>query len=199
MMLAVPVTEASSSSIYPPFSPFSARSSKMSLPASKWNVAPRRWSPKKWVSIRRRPILSPPGLLSTALPKRATSGPMVRTLPRRVEQRSRYSSLRRYSRLMLSAWKVISPLPWRVTFTPMSCNRHMRLFTSTMSGTFSSLTASEVRSVAQITCRASFLAPCGVISPFRRCPPSMMNDGTVVFFLWMVEVPYSYIRLISQG
>ena len=38
-------------------------------------------NPMKWVSSLRRPILSPPGLVSTALPNRASSGPIISTLP----------------------------------------------------------------------------------------------------------------------
>ena len=41
----------------------------------------------------------------------------------------------------------------------------MRLLTSRMLGMFSMVTGSHVSNVAQITCRASFLAPCGVMVP----------------------------------
>ena len=40
----------------------------------------------------------------------------------------------------------------------------------------SSTIEEAVSRVAQMICRASFLAPCGVISPLRRCPPSKVRD-----------------------
>ena len=45
------------------------------------------------------------------------------------------------------------------------------------------VTSSLVSSVAQITCSASFLAPCGVIVPLSRCPPSILNDAILTFSL----------------
>ncbi|MBQ1224393.1 MAG: EAL domain-containing protein, partial [Alistipes sp.] len=59
-IFAVPVTEASSRSIYVPVSCL-ARTVKKDSAASKSNSAPSFWKPIKWVSRRRRPILSPPG------------------------------------------------------------------------------------------------------------------------------------------
>ena len=53
----------------------------------------------------------------------------------------------------------------------------MRLFTSRMSGTLRTTTSSCVSKVAQMICRASFLAPWGRMSPPSLCPPSMMNDA----------------------
>ena len=40
--------------------------------------------------------------------------------------------------------------------------------------------AMQFSSTAQSTSRASFLAPCGVISPCSLCPPSMMKLGILV-------------------
>ena len=47
-------------------------------------------------------------------------------------------------------------------------------------------TSSFVSKVAQITCKASFFAPCGVISPFRRCPPSITKVLISVVFFYNV-------------
>ena len=60
----------------------------------------------------------------------------------------------------------------------------MRLLTSRMSGMLLMVTGSLVSSVAQMTCRASFLAPCGVMVPLSGCPPSMMNDASSYPFLF---------------
>ena len=59
----------------------------------------------------------------------------------------------------------------------MSRSSMMRFCTSSMSGMLRMTTSSSVSSTALITSRASFLAPCGVMVPLRRCPPSMMNDA----------------------
>ena len=192
MMLAVPVTDASSRSMYVPCS-FSASILYTWRSSSALNAAPRFLKPRKWVSRRRRPILSPPGSATTALPKRPSSGPIVSTLPRSAEHLRTYSSLARKSRLSSSAWNVKSPLPLRVTFTPMSCNKRMRLLTSRMSGMLVILTGSDVSSTAAITSRASFLAPCGVMVPCSWCPPSIINDSiSVVVYVLRRCVVYIY-------
>ena len=67
----------------------------------------------------------------------------------------------------------------------MSHSNWMRLFTSRMSGMFWIVTASWVSRVAQITCSASFFAPCGVMVPLSRCPPSMMNDAILGYFFFL--------------
>ena len=86
----------------------------------------------------------------------------------------------------------------RSTFTLTSLSNWMRLFTSRMSGMLRMVTASLVSSVAQITCKASFLAPCGVMVPLSVCPPSMMNDciSGVSFCCWFAEwtVNCRYVR-----
>ena len=72
---------------------------------------------------------------------------------------------------------VYSFLPTRFTSMPISLSRRIRLFTSRISGMFFMRTSSFVRSVAHITSRASFLAPCGVMVPLSICPPSIINDS----------------------
>jgi len=57
----------------------------------------------------------------------------------------------------------------------------MSWLTSTMSGRFEMVTGSSVSRTADRIWSASFFAPWGMISPFKRCPPSMMK-------LDMVEV-----------
>ena len=175
-MLAVPVTEASSRSIYVPFRCFASMVNTLRS-SSLMNFAPRFLNPRKWVSSLRRPILSPPGSATEALPKRPSSGPIRSTLPLRAEHFLMYSSLERNPRSIWSAWKVNTPFLSDVTFTPMSLRSCMRLLTSRMSGTLEMVTGSLVSSVAEITSSASFFAPCGVMVPESGCPPSMINDS----------------------
>ena len=52
--------------------------------------------------------------------------------------------------------------------TPASEITEATLFTTTFS---------RVSMVAHRICSTSFFAPCGVISPFRRCPPSIINEA----------------------
>ncbi|MNX99571.1 hypothetical protein D3C86_1320290 [compost metagenome] len=75
-MLAVPVTEASSNSIYAPVK-FVASTLKNSFLLSYTNFAPSFSKPIKCVSNLLRPILSPPGLGMAAFPKRPKSGPTI--------------------------------------------------------------------------------------------------------------------------
>ena len=44
-----------------------------------------------------------------------------------------------------------------------------------MSGMLLIVTFSLVNSTAEITCNASFFAPCGMISPFNGFPPIISN------------------------
>ena len=59
------------------------------------NAAPSFINPMKCVSSRRRPILSPPGLLISTRPNLAKSGPISITDPRKLEQSFKNSSLER--------------------------------------------------------------------------------------------------------
>jgi hypothetical protein len=54
-----------------------------------------------------------------------------------------------------------------------------------MSGILVMVTRSAVSNTALMICRASFLAPCGVISPFSFFPPVTSKDGITVFGLDM--------------
>ena len=45
-----------------------------------------------------------------------------------------------------------------------------------MAGILEIVTAWSVSNTAQITCNASFLAPCGVMEPCRRWPPIIWNE-----------------------
>ena len=42
------------------------------------------------------------------------------------------------------------------------------------------ITGSVVNKVAHITSNASFFAPCGVIVPLNRCPPSIIKDSMLI-------------------
>ena len=44
------------------------------------------------------------------------------------------------------------------------------------------VTGSAVKTTAHKICKASFLAPWGVISPFNRFPPVTLNDAINYFF-----------------
>ena len=151
--------------------------------------------PMKCVSRRRRPILSPPGREMTALPKRASRGPTSMTEPRRLAHFFRNSSLPRYSMSTCAARKRYESMPSLETLTPMSRMSWMRLFTSRMSGTLCTVTSSSVSKVAQMICSTSFLAPCGVMSPVRRCPPSMMNDAILVYLFFFLLLLFRLLRL----
>jgi hypothetical protein len=41
----------------------------------------------------------------------------------------------------------------------------------------SDITGSSVNNTAQITCSASFFAPCGINSPLRRLPPTILKEA----------------------
>ena len=51
----------------------------------------------------------------------------------------------------------------------------MSLLTSMISGMLLIVTFSGVSNTAHKICNASFLAPCGLISPLSRMPPSILN------------------------
>jgi hypothetical protein len=67
---------------------------------------------------------------------------------------------------------------------------------SRISGILLMITASSVRRVAQITCRASFFAPCGVITPDSLCPPSIENATGLSILLLTIYLRYTNITNI---
>ena len=71
----------------------------------------------------------------------------------------------------------------------MSERSSMSLLTSRIFGILWMVTFSEVKSTAQSICSASFFAPCGVISPLRRCPPSTLKEAMCLsaFFVGRAE------------
>ncbi len=137
--------------------------------------APKRTMPSRWVSTLRRPILSPPGLGKKARPKRLRSGPASITEPRRAALLRTNSMLPTYWVSTSSAWKVYSPLARRRTLTPMPSSMAIRFLMSRISGILDIFTSPAVRRTALMTCRASFLAPWGTISPLSLRPPSIVN------------------------
>ena len=68
---SVPVTDGSSRNMSAP----SSRLAEMVNPPFKVTSAPNASNARKWVSILRRPITSPPGGGSSTWPNRASSGP----------------------------------------------------------------------------------------------------------------------------
>ena len=73
--------------------------------------------------------------------------------------------------------KVKEPRSLRVTATPKLCSNSINFNTSLISGMLLMVTGSAVNNTAQMTCSASFFAPCGMISPFSLCPPSISNTA----------------------
>ena len=63
----------------------------------------------------------------------------------------------------------------------MASNNSISKFTSTMSGIFAMVIGSAVNTTADKTCKASFLAPCGVILPLSALPPMTSNELIVLF------------------
>ncbi len=83
-----------------------------------------------------------------------------------------------------------------LTSTPKKESNSISLLTSLIFGIFSITTSSSVKSTAQITCKASFLAPCGTISPLRVLPPIISN--LLIDYLLMIPIKFTItIRTIS--
>ena len=112
-----------------------------------------------WVSIRLRPILSPPGLGMNDLLNRASKGPAIMTEPRNLlailwNSGSSILSIR----IFFALNKKVSSDSF-CTVTPNSFKISINNFTSRILGILLILTGSSVNKTAQITCNASFLAP----------------------------------------
>ena len=82
--------------------------------------------------------------------------------------------------------KILLPTKWAIKNAKIRHKSHSKKFyllpfginlkTSIISGTFSIITFSLVNKVAHRICKASFLAPWGVISPDNFTPPSTLNE-----------------------
>ena len=125
-----------------------------------------------WVSMRRRPITSPPGGGTTAWPQRASSGPA-----RRMEARiSRQSSSSSSWVVISAAWTRTSLEPVQSASAPTWRSSASIVSTSLMRGTFSSITGSAVSRQPARMGSAAFLLPAVRTRPERRLPPSITKD-----------------------
>src|SRR5450432_3100403 len=124
-------------------------------------------------STGRVPMAQPPGSETRASPKRASSGPSTRIDARIVFTRS-YGASRLVTRLASSA-TVASASTDCSAATPIVRSSLSMVVTSCRRGTFESSTGSAVRSAAQSSGRAAFLAPEMATSPARRRPPRMRS------------------------
>jgi hypothetical protein len=112
-----------------------------------------------WVSSRRRPILSPPGLGKYAFLKRASKGPASITEPRSLALFLMVVITLQVIYVYIVCFKTTG-----VTIYPVNGNIHfskssIRRFTSMISGILWMVTSSAVNKTALMICKASFLAP----------------------------------------
>ena len=172
-MFSVAITLASSRKTFAPRMP-SVRMSYVS-PASTSTPS----SVKPWMcgSSLRRPITSPPGGATTALPARTSSGPASRNEARIREQSSWSSSVFRIS----AACTRTSFGPVQSTSTPMSARSSSIVSTSRIRGTLCSSTGSLVSTQAARIGSTPFLFPAALTVPCRACPPSITKDSVSVF------------------
>ena len=171
-MFSVAVTDASSRSIRAPLS--EPRSESDFLPASAF--APSARKPAKWVSRRRWPIGSPPGGGSEARPRRARSGPAKR---KEVRIFAASSGAMRAVRMRGAEIVAVPAARSREIFAPNERAASSIIATSSISGTFSSVTGSGESSAAAIIGSAAFLLPCTRWTPETVRRPLMTSLAIV--------------------
>ena len=125
-----------------------------------------------WVSSRRRPITSPPGGGTVALPKRASSGPASRNEARISRPRPGASAVFVTDDVSTRS----SFVPLHSIAAPRSASSSTIVSTSRMRGTFVSVTGSEARIVAARIGSAPFLLPAARTVPSSGRPPSITKD-----------------------
>jgi hypothetical protein len=119
----------------------------------------------------RRAGKSPPGGATTARPRRASSGPISSTEPRR-----RPTSVLSGSSLVTLAQRIRSVvLPMPSTSAPKSSSNRAITSTSAMRGMLVSVHHSSVSRQAAISGSAAFLLPSTSTRPSMRWPPSITN------------------------
>ncbi|CFN70142.1 Uncharacterised protein [Bordetella pertussis] len=173
---SVPVTVTMSVRIEAPFRRVARATTK---PCSISISAPSAASPLMCWSTGRWPIAQPPGRLTRAWPKRASSGPSTRIEARMVLTSS-------YGASRLSTWsacRVTVPSPARSARTPMRPSRRSVVEVSFSCGTLPSTSGSAVSRLAHRMGRAAFLAPETVTSP-RRGEPPVMRSLSISFLPW---------------
>src|SRR5210317_506235 len=151
IILAVPVTEASSSNILAPFKESLEITEYVLLFELYSSFAPSFSRLIKWVSNLLLPILSPPGLGIEADPNLERRGPTSIIEPLSDLASSKKSPLLRYLRLMSFALKQNLPLSSCSILTPRFLRIYISLFTSIMSGMLEIVTSLSDNKVAQIT------------------------------------------------
>ena len=138
--------------------------------------APSRRSACRWVSMRRRPMRSPPGRGSTALPVRCSRPGASRNEPRMSAPSSELGVRSESSSVSRS---MVCRSSESVARTPTSPSISSWVSTSRMPGTFSMRWRPEPSSEAASTGRASFLLPAGSSLPSMGRPPSTTNRSPV--------------------
>ena len=123
---------------------------------------------------RRRPILSPPGLVIQALPRfemTMDQSSERNLMAQSIGVRSHHFQIVQVKFVSLSCLKIpgvgIALLVVCLYFYRYPSGARCDYFTSRILGMLWIVTGSLVSSVAQITCNASFLAPCGVMVPLK--------------------------------
>ena len=150
---SVPVTEGSSRKTSAPLR-CCASSRK---PPLRVTSAPRASKARKWVSMRRRPITSPPGGGRLALPKRASKGP-ARSSDARIRSASSRSTC---ADLTHEASTVTTCSSSHRTSAPSELTSSSRVSTSRIRGMLPSVTGSDARTVAAMAGKAGVLVPGG--------------------------------------
>ncbi|MCY1199244.1 hypothetical protein D9M72_106440 [compost metagenome] len=170
---SVPVTVTMSVRMEAPFRRLARATTK---PCSMLMSAPSAARPLMCWSTGRWPMVQPPGRLTRASPKRATSGPSTRIEARMVLTRS-YGASRLST---LSAWSVTMPSAPRSARTPMRASRRSMVAVSFRCGTLDRASVSAVSRLAHRIGRAEFLAPEMEISPCSGEPPVMRSLSITV-------------------
>src|SRR5919106_2537100 len=145
--------------------------STRSAPSSM--TAPSACRPSTWLSMRRRPIWSPPLTPNRTWRSRASSGPSRTSAPRTRRSRAGSGAVERSVR----ACRVMVCRSRRATSTPRPSTASSIVRTSEMSGTLRRVTGWSVRSAAPMSGKAAFLFPLGVSAPRSWTPPSMTSSS----------------------
>src|SRR4051812_8501087 len=128
----------------------------------------------------RAPMAQPPGNETSALPKRARSGPSTR-IEARIVRTSSYGAT--CSRIVpaSTSTRILSSI---VTLTPMRPSSSIMVVTSCKCGTLPTDTVPCASSVAARIGSAAFFAPEMRTSPSSGTPPWICSLSTGVRFLW---------------
>ena len=165
---SVAVTEASSSNTSAPVSSFASSPKPVRSAAS---VAPNFCSASQCVSVRRRPMTSPPGGPRVTFLNRASIGPANRSEVR--ISRESFGSIAVFFTFAAQIFTECSSS--HSTLAPSSPTISSIPFTSRIRGKFRRMNGSAVSRLAAMSGNAEFLLPFAVISPRSGVPPSTMK------------------------